>query len=130
MSKYQLEADKVRKRAQQIANTAFRCSEVDTRERILTLLEEATGEKLEEPFDESKVRHGSLWRTGEEEFLFLQHMAYPNNFSAVFLPCFRAASSDPFAPNTPKEDVIQVMLRDPRKYRYLGQYDFTAGLPK
>jgi hypothetical protein len=130
MSKYKIDAETIRQKAHKISLKGHDgcCGEI--RRDILTLLEEATGEKLEEPFDESKVRHGSLWRTGEEEFLFLQHMAYPNNFSAVFLPCFRAASSAPFAPNTPKEDVIQVMLRDPRKYRYLGQYDFTAGLPK
>jgi hypothetical protein len=131
MSKYKMDAQQVRARVESIGrNFSSRGVNKVLEAEILTLIEEATGEKLEEPFDESKVRHGSLWRTGEEEFLFLKHMAYPNNFSAVFLPCFRAASSAPFAPNTPKEDVIQVMLRDPRKYRYLGQYDFTAGLPK
>lgn len=120
-----LSPEQVRARAKYIADAAG-SGEWQTNE-ILKLIEEATGEKIPEPFDESKVGHGSIWRDGCEEFVILKH--FTGNYSVAFLPDVEVASASPFAPNSPRSDVIQ-WLTSRRDVCYLGQYDFAAGLPK
>jgi hypothetical protein len=131
MSKYQIDAETIRQKAHKISLKGHDgcCGEI--RRDILSLIEEAAGEKLEELFDEGNVRHGAVFLNRcdvmaiiIEDFLtkgaFSAHVIHPNddNLRTYDGRNYQRGASD----------VIQFLRQG--TYKYLGQYDFSAGLPK
>ena len=112
-----LSAEEIDKRAESIANYGGK-----QKQAILKLIEDATGEKIPEPFDESKVVHGSVWggqgysvvllADGRDNFLGVYDSTYPSEGD------FRGESA---------KIIRELKLRN---LRHLGRYDFSAGLPK
>ena len=111
-----LTPEEIRKRAKQILEVPWRA---EAEAHILKLIEDATGEKLPEPFDESKVVHGSAWVIFGFEFVLI------GDRDAMSM-CFRDGSLDgPYS----RASLIKKLSAD-RAYHLLGAYDFSAGLPK
>ena len=120
---YKLSPEEIRKRIKKIAITPLESE-------IIKLIEEATGEKLPEPFDESKVMHGSVWRNGAGVTVVLVKQAHTDSetpIRAVIVEHDTFGQGAWFS-ETSRTEALQSLRRC--GYTYLGQYDFAAGLPK
>lgn len=112
-------SEEIRQRAKEIA---FRSADVDQSEAaIIKLIEDATGEKIDEPFYESKALTGSVW--------------FSDPFTIVVLDPDRATYLDTNYPkcsrvfrNGTRNGLIECLKAN--GYSYRGQYDFSKGLPK
>jgi hypothetical protein len=121
----------IRKRAKEIATHGpCYCKAID--DGIIQLLEDATGEKVPEPFDEAKVRPLSVWRNEYFTVLFIQIWNCDSELIGVSLkyPTLTGAlwADGGDHRRKPVSEVITFLKR--YNYEYLGQYDFAAGLPK
>lgn len=97
---------------------------------IVQLIEEATGEKLPDPF-ESNVRHGSVWGCGASGLvLLLRPFGRPGELQGVLLSSpdlENGEMSEGAYPRATREVMIERLKKANRQY--IGQYDFAAGLP-
>jgi hypothetical protein len=131
MSKYKLSPEELRVRAKEIARLAIPRKESDTQSAILTLLEEATGEKVPEPFDESKVKPWSMWRMDNGEEMILVRGTY-SAYEYYFIYACHGETMGKMSgrdyPPCSHADAARKIIE--KGGEYLGQYDFSAGLPK
>lgn len=122
---YKLTPEQIREKAKSIA-IQVGSGEWQTN-AILTLIEEATGEKIPEPVDESNVKHGSVWvmpreqstgvvlfEDGNGEWIGIYTNGFPSEFD------FRGGN----------KDKIIGGLKSRNYTHYLGQFSIIAGLPK
>jgi hypothetical protein len=120
MSKYKMDAQQVRARVESIGrNFSSRGVNKVLEAEILTLIEEATGEKLEEPFPRDKVRFGEVWQNEYYNLIFLDkdgsHLFQSINGTGAWN--HGSTMSSP--------EFLAVL-----KYKHIGTFNFTAGLPK
>jgi hypothetical protein len=133
MSKYKMDAQQVRARVESIGrNFSSRGVNKVLEAEILTLLEDATGEKLPELFDERRVEHGSVWLVRNLPFS-RRLILVQTGSSTSYLPEFVFVVVDGAAEFY--DERAGVLSKSEAKTKcarmtYLGQYDFTAGLPK
>lgn len=124
-----LTANEVRRRFQSIVNNTVRTDEAV--KQLEKLFEEATGQKLPEPFDESNVKHGSVWLDPHGDPIVLlgdgndNDQFYAQLGADMFGPGKVSVSLYPPASRSAFIKLLQV-----EACRYLGQYNFVAGLPK
>lgn len=120
---YKLTPEEIRRRAREIS---WPQPQIRAVADILKLIEDATGETIPEPFDESKVRHGSVWAFRGRSVLVRSGLkssecAFLLNVTTGYIGreelCERSW------------DAWARILKQSNS-TYLGQYDFTAGLPK
>lgn len=118
-----LSAEEIKERVDEFLNENIGVGRLTAgRRELLKLIEDATGEKIPEPFDESKVRHGSVWGgSGYSVVLFAEGQI---GFIGVYNSTY--PSEGDFRGDQGK--IIRELKL--RKLHYIGQYDFQAGLPK
>lgn len=111
-----LTAEQIRERAKTIAYS----DRFDTAvfEEIIKLIEDDRGEKLPEPFDESKVTKWSVWCIETYTAVIL------NPDTGLHLS--KSGLVDTFG-DRDRAGLLAVLKEN--GYRYIGQYDFKAGLP-
>jgi hypothetical protein len=133
MSKYKLSPEEIRKKAEAIATNCVRSDGFIKAAMggILTLLEEATGEKVPEPFDESKVKPWSMWRMDNGEEMILVRGTY-SAYEYYFIYACHGETMGKISgrdyPPCSHADAARKIIE--KGGEYLGQYDFSAGLPK
>lgn len=122
MTTYKLTAEEIRRRAKDIAiyNSVG--------ERIIELIEDATGEKLPEGFPKHLAVDGSTWRDHYKTVvLIFQDTGSSPTVAVVVVEsdcgCFLIHGK-----SIPLDDVFRIL--EGGRFSYIGQYDFAAGLPQ
>jgi hypothetical protein len=123
--KYKLTPEQIRHRAAEIIKQEFNPDYPEGAKRIISLLEEATGEKLPEPFDEKRVKDGSVWENSLGVAVVI--LFFPSDIRAFILK-HPHHGPKAFWQNNDYSGICEFL--EQANYRYLGQYNFTAGLPK
>jgi hypothetical protein len=130
MSKYQIDAETIRQKAHKISLKGHDgcCGEI--RRDILSLLEEATGEKLEELFDESKVRHGAVFLNHCDVMaIIIEDFSIKGAFSANVIHPDDANFCHYNGRNYQRGTSAVIQFLRQGTYKYIGQYNFSAGIP-
>lgn len=114
-----MNSDEIRKRAKEIAeNIVIEATEAE----ILKLAEDIRGKPLEPEFDESLVKHGSVWGNYDSTAVVIQST---DGFTAVCLKagCIYEPGSHWPGWGTSKKDIIEHIKSC--QFKYLGQFDFS-----
>jgi hypothetical protein len=118
MSKYKLSPEEIRKNADKYAHEwGARVEPKYLASDFISFLEEATGEKVPEPFDESKVLDWSVWKSVGADRLVVVDAHVGRYTYGRYISSYGD-----------KDQLTSALKKF--GYTYLGQYNFTAGLPK
>ena len=94
---------------------------------VLRIIEDTTGEKLPEPFDERRVEHLSVWQTKLGVLVVLRTDGW--NKDQWFVAYSGGTISSSEFPDYSSKAAIIEKLRDIRA-KYMGTYNFAAGYQK
>lgn len=103
-------------------------SEMRCTQLIVDLVEDITGQKLEPEFDESLVKHGSVWQDSDCTVVFIQGAKRDGEehlFHGVALKCNCGQKSHYIYEPKGTVEYWKTYIKSQKDCKYLGQFDFS-----